>query len=297
MIGVGIIVCQLTAWLPCRPSWLAAEHTQAGSMLKAHPSISELEHSLFSMLNRDRARRGLPVLVFDDVLARIAREHSAEMAAQGILSHDLPSSGGLEARLDRAGYRVRRARENVAHAGSIEQAEAALLKSPGHLQNIIALDVSRVGVGIARRAGSPEEDLYITQIFTDPAALPQPAQLRSAQLRGIAEARREAGLRPLRVDPLFDNVAAQLLRSLELPIGAKDLERLLDAAARQMPSGSVKDASRMSLDVQLIRDVKDLKISDELRRARASVLGTASRQFHDSRGQHVVAILTLVGSR
>jgi hypothetical protein len=53
----------------------------------------------------------------------------------------------------------------------------------------------------------------------------------------------------------------------------------------------------MSLDIQLIRDIKDLKACDELRLARASVVGAASREFLDSRGQPVVAILTLIGSR
>jgi hypothetical protein len=294
---MGLFACRLIAWFSCQPCCHALEGVPGIRMPDADPSISELEHGLFSMLNRDRGRRGLPPLLLDSSLTRIARDHSGKMAARGILGHDLPPSGDLNARLSRAGYLVRTARENVARAGSIDQAETALLKSPGHLRNIVAADVSHVGVGIARGAASREGDLYITQIFADPATPPQPAQLRSAQLARIEEARRNSGLRPLRVDPLFDKVAARLLDSLEFPFKAGDLEHLLDDAARQIPQGAVKDVSRMSVDTQLVRDVRDLKISDELRRARASVLGTASRKFCDSRGQPVVAILTLIGSR
>jgi hypothetical protein len=259
--------------------------------------VAELERSLFTMLNRDRARRGLNPLVLDSFLARIARDHSREMAAQGTLSHSLPSSGDLKARLSRAGFAVRKARENVARAGSIEEAEAALLKSPGHLTNIIASDVSHVGVGIARGSASHAGELYITQIFADPATPPKPEQLRRAQLTRIEEARRKSGLRPLRVDPLFDKAAVRLLGSLEFPFKAGDLERLLDDAARQIPQGTLSDVSRMSLDVQLVQDERDLNISNELRRSRTNVLGTAARELRDTRGQAVVAILTLIGSR
>ena len=296
-VGIGLFVCGLIALLPFQPRSHAAEPTPVGRVLDADPSVAELEYSLFSMLNRDRERRGLPPLVLDSSLCRIARDHSGEMAARGTLSHNLPSSGDLKARLSRAGYLVRKARENVACARSIEQAETALLKSPGHLRNIVASDVSHVGVGIVRRASSREDDLYITQIFADPATPPQPSELRSAQLTRIEEARRSSGLPPLRVDPLFNSVAARLLSSLEFPFKEADLERLLDDAAQQIPPGAVKDVSRMTLDVQLLRDVRDLKISGELRRARTSVLGTASREFRDSRGQPVVAMLALIGSR
>jgi hypothetical protein len=292
-----LVAGRMIAWLPCLPGCQAAERGPVDHVLGADPMVAELEQSLFTMLNRDRARRGMPPLVLDSSLACIARDHSGEMAARGILGHDFPPSGDLKARLSRAGYVVRTARENVARAGSIDEAETALLKSPGHLRNIVAADVSHVGIGIARGAASREGYLYITQIFADPATPPQPAQLRSAQLARIEEARRNSGLRPLRVDPLFDKVAARLLESLEFPFKAAHLEHLLDDAARQIPRGAVKDVSRMSVDTQVVRDVRDLKISDELRQARASVLGTASREFRDSRGQPVIAILTLIGSR
>jgi len=261
------------------------------------PPVAELEGNLLSILNCDRAQRGLPRLLADSSLARIARDHSRNMAAQGILSHDLPPSGDLKMRLSRAGYLVRKARENVARANSIEQAESALLKSPGHLRNILAQDVTHVGVGIARGSASDGSDLYITQVFADPAIPPQPALLRKTHLARIEEVRRNSGSKPLRVDPLFDKAAARLLENLKFPFKTEDIERLLDRATEQIPRGTVKDVSRMSLDIQLIRDIKDLKACDELRRARASVVGAASREFLDSRGQPVVAILTLIGSR
>lgn len=293
----GLLVSGLLTCLPCEAGCLAWGSVRGSLIPAADPPVAKLERSLFSMLNRDRARRRLPPLVYDSSLARIARDHSGEMADLGILGHDLPSSGDLKARLGRAGYVVRKARENVACAGTIEQAESAFLKSPGHLENIMAADVSHVGIGIARGSGSHADDLYITQIFADPATRPGPEQLRRAQLTRIAEARRRSGLKPLRVDPLFDKTAFRLLGSLGFPFDAGDLERLLDEATAQIPQGTLNDVSRISLDVQIVHDERDLKVSDELRRARTSVLGTAAREFCDTRGQLVVAMLTLIGSR
>jgi hypothetical protein len=268
-----------------------------GSASDADLSVGKLENNLLSILNHDRARRRLPPLAPDASLARIARDHSRDMADQGVLSHNLPSSGGLNQRLSRAGYPVRKARENIARADSIDRAEAALLRSPGHLQNIMATDVTRVGVGIARGRVSGEGDLYITQIFAEPVSLPQPELLRKEQVSRVDEARRSSGSRPLRVDPLFEKVAARLLNSLEFPFRTQDLQRLLDDAKKQIPRGSVQGVSRMSLDIQRVQDLKDIKISEELRRAGASVMGSAVREFHQERGQPVVVMLTLIGSR
>jgi hypothetical protein len=279
------------------PSCHAGAPIPVGSASDADLSVGKLENNLLSILNHDRARHSLPPLVPDASLARIARDHSRDMADQGVLSHSLPSSGGLKQRLSRAGYPVRKARENIARADSIDRAEAALLRSPGHLQNIMATDVTRVGVGIARGRVSGEGDLYITQIFAEPVSLPQPEPLRKEQVSRVDEARRSSGSRPLRVDPLFEKVAARLLNSLEFPFRTQDLQRLLDDAKKQIPRGSVQDVSRMSLDIQLVQDLKDIKVSEELRRAGASVMGTAVHEFHQERGRPVVVMLTLIGSR
>jgi uncharacterized protein YkwD len=296
-VWIGLFACTLIVSLsggaPCQARTL----TPIGSVPDADPSVGKLENSLLSILNGDRARSGLPPLVRDPSLARIARDHSRDMASRGVLSHNLPSSGGLKQRLSRAGYPVRKARENIARAGSIDQAEAALLRSPGHLQNIMATDVTRVGVGIARGRVSGEGDLYITQIFAEPVSLPQPELLRKEQVSRVDEARRSSGSRPVRVDPVFEKVAARLLNSLEFPFRTQDLQRLLDDAKKQIPRGSVPGVSRMSLDIQLAQDLKDIKISEELQRAGASVMGAAVREFHQERGQPVVVLLTLIGSR
>ncbi len=297
MARIGLSACMLIVLFPGGPFCHAGSRIPVGSVPDAVPSMGKLEHNLLSILNGDRARRGLQPLVPDASLARIARDHSREMASRGVLSHNLPSSGGLKQRLSRAGYPVRKARENVARADSIERAEAALLRSPGHRQNIMATDVTCVGVGIARGRMSEGSDLYITQIFADPASLPEPALLRKEQISRVQEVRRSSGSRPVRVDPLFDKVATRLLNSLEFPFKTQNLERLLDDAKKQIPRGTVQDVTKMSLNIQLVQDLKDLKISDELRRAGASVMGTAVREFHQDRSQSVVVMLTLIGSR
>ncbi|MBP1608975.1 MAG: colicin production protein [Acidobacteria bacterium] len=123
-----------------------------------------LEHELLTLTNKHRTQHGLPSLVTDDALVKIARDHSSGMARQGFISHDHPS-GDLKTRINRAGYPHQVIRENIALAPSVYKAQNALVNSPGHEQNILAKDVTRVGIGIARCKPPFEKELYITEIF------------------------------------------------------------------------------------------------------------------------------------
>lgn len=130
-------------------------------------SERDLEQELLRLTNQQRIRQGLQALAPDSSLMQIAREHSRGMAQQGFISHDQPS-GDLKVRMNRAGYLYQVVRENVASAQTISKAQSALIKSSPHISNILAKDVSRVGIGIARLQPPLDKHLYITEIFAAP---------------------------------------------------------------------------------------------------------------------------------
>jgi uncharacterized protein YkwD len=132
----------------------------------------QLEKQLLELTNEYRRRSGkeIETLVWDDALAEIAREHSQEMALQGFVSHVLPS-GNASIRMMRAGYTHASARENIAKSRSFSWASRAFLTSTTHMENIIADDVTSIGIGIVRsldQCNCPNT-LYITVLFANPA--------------------------------------------------------------------------------------------------------------------------------
>jgi uncharacterized protein YkwD len=122
----------------------------------------EAERRLLELANRDRAKAGLPPLQKDEGLTQAAREHATEMAAQQKLSHQLSGEPDLEQRvaantkihLDRTG-------ENVAFAGSVDQAQDNLMHSPPHRANLLNAEYNVAGFSVVR-SGSL---LYVTQDF------------------------------------------------------------------------------------------------------------------------------------
>ena len=105
---------------------------------------------MFERLNRDRAASGLPPLEYDEHLADIGRAQSEDMRLHHFFAHESPMYGALDDRFDRAGYVAKVARENLAEAPDVETAQDGLMKSPHHHENIMARDVTKIGIGIVR---------------------------------------------------------------------------------------------------------------------------------------------------
>jgi uncharacterized protein YkwD len=161
-----VLVAVLLAPVPASGQ-LSAEESPAIT-----PSVqteADLETELIQQINAERRLQGVEPLRADGTLTEVARGHSREMAVQGRLGHTLREGGSLRDRLQDAGYLSRSARENVACAPSIRQAHSALLNSPPHVRNLTAPEVTRVGVGIVRLSAEGRSELYVTQIFAQPA--------------------------------------------------------------------------------------------------------------------------------
>src|SRR4029453_15044569 len=101
------------------------------------------------LIMRDRKRAGVPVLQSDPMLTAMARAHSRDMEDHGFFAHTRPRPGRLAERAERIGLNSRRRTENIALHADVEEAEAALLRSPGHRSNLLDPEFTHVGVGVA----------------------------------------------------------------------------------------------------------------------------------------------------
>jgi hypothetical protein len=255
---------------------------------------SSLERELLTLTNQQRISNGLEALIPDDALRSIARDHSNGMARQGFISHEQPS-GDLKTRMDRAGYRYEMARENVASAGTLALAQSMLIGSAPHKRNILAKDVTRVGIGIVRYEEPYDRHLYITEIFAGPSEEYQPALVQNLALNRINEMRSRSGVASIQADPLLERLASRSLSSIEVPLKREDLRRMLAASAGELRSSGRLELSRLEAAVQLVHNLKNLGIPEQVQENRAGAFATAVKQITDSHNQTSFLVLTLVG--
>jgi uncharacterized protein YkwD len=132
----------------------------------ADPVVAEQE--IVALVNRDRARAGLPPVTADARLAAIARAHCHDMIDHDFVGHVSPRTGTAMDRVRRAGLKPDIVFENVGRGYSPEQAESGFLGSPGHRGNLLDPRARRIGVGVVF---GPEvtgtRPLFVTQLLTD----------------------------------------------------------------------------------------------------------------------------------
>lgn len=135
---------------------LVVSHVAALDRAAAAATDPSSEKESFSLVNDERTERGLVALRWSDSLARIARDHSEEMAREGELSHnsDLPD------RVD--GWE--RLGENVGVGESAGAIHRALMASDAHRRNVLG-GYTLLGVGAVRDGSS----VWLTQVFMKPA--------------------------------------------------------------------------------------------------------------------------------
>ncbi len=128
----------------------------------AQRKIPETEKFLFDAANHERGQRKLPLLKWDEGLARAARKHAELMAEQDLLEHRLPGEPDLPTRARESGANFSHITENIGMAASADKFHDGWMHSPGHRANI--LDANSDSVGIAVIEGS--EELYAVEDFS-----------------------------------------------------------------------------------------------------------------------------------
>ena len=112
-----------------------------------------LTNDLFNRLNAERRARGLAALKWDDDLARVASDWSAQMARSGNFAHrDLGAAGGLPgmSKFSALG-------ENIAwvegYPSMGNQLHVGWMKSEGHRANMLQRGFDSVGIGVVCSGG------------------------------------------------------------------------------------------------------------------------------------------------
>jgi uncharacterized protein YkwD len=126
------------------------------------PYDSQAERLLLDLANQARAEAGLAPLQSDEGVTRAARKHSALMASQKRLSHDLPGEPALPQRLAATSTLQFSAEgENVGLAPSAAEVHRGFMHSPHHRENLLNPDYNVAGFAVVRHGNT----IYVTEDF------------------------------------------------------------------------------------------------------------------------------------
>lgn len=156
----------------------------------------EVARANFAALNDTRARQGLPLLQWDNKAAALALAHSEDMLRSGFVGHTSPTTGDVDDRFARAGVKSAVVRENVARGYGPWAIHQGLMQSPGHRVNILATDVTHVGIGVViapreTEAADAPRPILLTQNFYSQVGADAPAGDMPKALRERVDALRQ----------------------------------------------------------------------------------------------------------
>lgn len=125
-----------------------------------------VEEEVISLVNKERTDRGLPALLSNEVLAKLARLKSKDMIDQKYFDHQSPTYGSPFEMMKSFGITYQNAGENIARGQSTaEEVMKAWMNSPGHMENILKEEYQEIGVGAAEDSNG---QIYWTQMFIRP---------------------------------------------------------------------------------------------------------------------------------
>lgn len=130
-------------------------------------NIASVENIAFDMINQQRAENGLRPLTWSDALAKVARQHSQNMAEFKFFSHRGVDNKMVSDRADNAGLvKWRAIGENIAfnrgYQDPVGKAVELWLDSPSHRHNLMDENWKESAVGVAV---APDGSYYFTQVF------------------------------------------------------------------------------------------------------------------------------------
>ena len=106
------------------------------------------EEEVVSLCNEIRQEYGLPPLIKNWEVARVARYKTEDMKSHGYFSHDSPTYGSFFDMLNNFHIPYRSAGENIAMGFTTPQTVVdAWMASPSHRKNILSPSFTQAGVG------------------------------------------------------------------------------------------------------------------------------------------------------
>jgi uncharacterized protein YkwD len=165
--------------------------TASGQLPGRHADVIRLEKKIHTMINKEREKKGLPALSWDESLHKIARKYSQDMERRNFFSHydpegrcftDRYKDASFECRV-RVGHTVCSGAENISqfhlnnpslyrdgkfflHSDMEDKIARSVVKgwmsSRGHRENILTPYFRRQGIGAAL---SDDGKVYVTENF------------------------------------------------------------------------------------------------------------------------------------
>ncbi|MFA6458437.1 MAG: S-layer homology domain-containing protein [Patescibacteria group bacterium] len=143
-------------------------------------SINREKTILLRLINEFRLSQNLPAVTLDPEISAFAQNYADAMATQNFFGHTDPAGRSPDARRILAGLQMP-VGENLARDATTENANAGLLRSAAHRQNLLDPEWTRVGLGIAQTENSL---IFVEEFSADPLT---PANLVAARNQVLAE--------------------------------------------------------------------------------------------------------------
>lgn len=255
----------------------------------------DLERAMGERVNRDRAGNGLPPLTWDADLADVARYHAADMREHRFFAHDSPTSGSLDDRMAKSGYLASVARENLAEAPDVERAEDGLLKSPGHYANLMAKDITHLGVGIVRGGLADPQNLLFVQVFAAPLETQSPDEAVGQVLETLREARASRRLPPLATHALLESIAERNVGDLAGRIAKGDMRPVAEAVVKDVEKAGARDVTSVTVAGTLMLHASMFEPPAAALAPDARTLGCAAAEAEDDKGRRALVVLCVIG--
>jgi uncharacterized protein YkwD len=136
---------------------------------------NKVEALIFEQTNEERQKKKLPALGHNEILVKVARDHSKDMLKRNYLSHFSPEGKSVVDRTSRYVKQIRTSLgENIHTIMSSEglrdpkaiadQMMDDWMHSASHRKNILSKDYANLGVGCT----SDGIRIYCTQVFSGP---------------------------------------------------------------------------------------------------------------------------------
>lgn len=127
---------------PEKPVKTEVVESNKGSAAKGY------EAQVADLVNRERAKYGLPALKLNNDLSKVAKAKAADMRDKGYFSHTSPTYGSPFDMMRSSGISYRAAGENIAKGYKSPSAVMnGWMKSEGHKANILNSSFTEIGIG------------------------------------------------------------------------------------------------------------------------------------------------------
>ncbi len=138
-------------------------HSNSNGLGQTNPSQIAFEEQVLSLVNAERAKKGLSALTMHEDLRNAARLKSTDMYQNNYFSHTSPTYGSPFEMLKTLGISYQAAAENIAQGYTTPEAVVnGWMNSSGHRANILNSTYTHIGIGYDSNGH------YWTQLFIKP---------------------------------------------------------------------------------------------------------------------------------